>query len=409
MDYEKAYKEALERARKIHDEIVNNEVIGFPGQITDIFPELAESEDEKIRKKIEQLIRLNTSGAEKTHLLAWLEKQKENPKNAISIPADCASNAKCPYKIHGEGEFIGDIHDSPAYWRGWDDAMKHKESLHIPESCKENPDSFTDGQKEQKPIKWTDLTWKDIVQLEGIINNVNYEFRNGIGQESFGKEVLEKFREYKGDEYLDGTEQKPAECLKAERDGWYVCIKDFYAGGKKQCSVGDLVQAKGGMYMMGKEDISEWFRRAYYEEVRDASWSNTNTNIPEQKPVEWSEEDERILTSIIERGSSQVPFGEPALRGEQMEWLMNRLKSLRPPKDCSDCSKHLQGYIDGRGDAENKLLDMYGILLMPDGELRMKPQWKPSVEQMRALQNAVALTACDKDLARLYNQLKKLM
>lgn len=37
-----------------------------------------------------------------------------------------------------------------------------------------------------------------------------------------------------------------------------------------------------------------------------------------------------------------------------------------------------------------------------------KPSWKPSEEQMKALQNAVALTACDKELARLYNQLKKL-
>ena len=70
--------------------------------------------------------------------------------------------------------------------------------------------AYLEKQKEQKPIRWTDLTWKDIVELEGIINNVNYEFRNGIGQESFGKEVLEKFREYKGDEYLDEIEQKPA-------------------------------------------------------------------------------------------------------------------------------------------------------------------------------------------------------
>ena len=95
-------------------------------------------------------------------------------------------------------------------------------------------------------------------------------------------------------------EQKPAECLKAERDGWYVCTKDYYRGGRKQCSIGDLVQAKGGMYMMGEEDISEWFRRAYYEEVRDrCSWipgPNTNTNIPQQ---EWSEEDKRILKGII--------------------------------------------------------------------------------------------------------------
>lgn len=36
------------------------------------------------------------------------------------------------------------------------------------------------------------------------------------------------------------------------------------------------------------------------------------------------------------------------------------------------------------------------------------PSWKPSEKQMESLQNAVALTACDKELARPYNQLKKL-
>ena len=73
-------------------------------------------------------------------------------------------------------------------------------------------------------------------------------------------------------------EQKPTECLKAERDGWYMCIKDYYRGGKKQCSVGDLVQAKGGMYMMDGEDISEWFRKAYYDEIKTVEWNKATIN-----------------------------------------------------------------------------------------------------------------------------------
>ena len=83
MDYEKKYNEALERARKIHDEIVNNEVIGFPGQITDIFPELAESEDEKAKKIIASVF--SEAGnryiqkSERDIVLAYLEKQKEIP------------------------------------------------------------------------------------------------------------------------------------------------------------------------------------------------------------------------------------------------------------------------------------------------------------------------------------------
>lgn len=66
-------------------------------------------------------------------------------------------------------------------------------------------------QTEQKPVKskpkWTELTWEDINTLENLMNNVHYEFRNGISAKGFGLEVLERFRETKGDEYLDEEEQ----------------------------------------------------------------------------------------------------------------------------------------------------------------------------------------------------------
>lgn len=51
--------------------------------------------------------------------------------------------------------------------------------------------------------KWADLeeddngiyiTYKDISNLEEIMNYVHYEFRNGIGKDSFGKEVIEQFK-----------------------------------------------------------------------------------------------------------------------------------------------------------------------------------------------------------------------
>ena len=82
MDYEKKYKEALERARKIHSEIVNNEIIGFPGQIEDIFPELRESEDERVRKEMISFLRSpfikeNLTNEKVAPWLSYLEKQKE--------------------------------------------------------------------------------------------------------------------------------------------------------------------------------------------------------------------------------------------------------------------------------------------------------------------------------------------
>ena len=78
----RAYDEALERARKIHSEIVNNELLGFPRQIEDIFPQLRESEDERIRKELINFLRSpfikeNLTDKKVAPWIAYLEKQKE--------------------------------------------------------------------------------------------------------------------------------------------------------------------------------------------------------------------------------------------------------------------------------------------------------------------------------------------
>ena len=74
MDYKKKYKEALERAKEI-----NNEQRAQPFNImTRVFPELAESEDEKIRKELlNYLYDVHDDDEDRARWLAWLEKQDE--------------------------------------------------------------------------------------------------------------------------------------------------------------------------------------------------------------------------------------------------------------------------------------------------------------------------------------------
>ena len=75
MDYEKLYKNALERAKSF-------ELPEYKNIMVSIFPELAESEDEKIRKALIEMVH-DTTGDElwvdynvhKEEALAWLEKQ----------------------------------------------------------------------------------------------------------------------------------------------------------------------------------------------------------------------------------------------------------------------------------------------------------------------------------------------
>lgn len=73
MDYEKKYKEALERAKRLH-----SEPTGGTERIVceQIFPELKESEDERIRKELCKAIWTYVPTEEGQEYIAWLEKQK---------------------------------------------------------------------------------------------------------------------------------------------------------------------------------------------------------------------------------------------------------------------------------------------------------------------------------------------
>ena len=103
------------------------------------------------------------------------------------------------------------------------------------------------------------------------------------------------------------------------------------------------------------------------------------------KPAEWNEEDiKKIRSEEYTKGFNDAAFG-----GKVKEWSEedenNLHRVIRVLEDNDSDWKELSDWLKS-----------------------LRPSWKPSEEQMKALQNAVALTACDKELARLYNQLMKL-
>ena len=86
MDYEKKYNEALERARRVYRNYKNLfPKYSYSEDIENIFPELRESEDERIRKVIfnlllgmrEEIFTSQDDIVTKEKALAYLEKQKE--------------------------------------------------------------------------------------------------------------------------------------------------------------------------------------------------------------------------------------------------------------------------------------------------------------------------------------------
>lgn len=101
----RAYDEVLERANKQRSDYQkeldkadkNSQLAGLLragiSAIDMVLPELAESEDERIRKAIIELLkevgRDDTGISENAKcMIAYLEKQKENPKSANSISLD---------------------------------------------------------------------------------------------------------------------------------------------------------------------------------------------------------------------------------------------------------------------------------------------------------------------------------
>ena len=290
MDYEKAYKAVLKTATQwIKDGCTDKERICLES----VFPELRESEDEKIRKALVIMMKVprkeifEAQGITKEQALAYLEKPKEQ----------------------------GHICDSAQFEEGF---KAGRES------------GLRDGQKY-------------------VLNNLD----------SYGL-------------------CKPAEWSEENENNLELvidCIYKFYP---------DPVM---------KYKLKEWLKSL--------------------RPVkqEWSEEDERILKGIIGLIDHDQHYG--VSNNEMISWL----KSLRPLKDCSDCAKHLEGYISGRSAAENKLLEQFGALVTPEGELHIKPRWKPSEEQMGALNYAYCELFKREDvghnilgpLQKLLDDLKKLM
>ena len=124
-------------------------------------------------------------------------------------------------------------------------------------------------------------------------------------------------------------------------------------------------------------------------------------------------EDERIRKELVE--AFNLLDIESSWNGIPVKSVLAWLEKQKEQKDCSDCSKHLEGYINGRADAENKLLSEYGIVISPNGELRMKPRpkWMPFETHLDAVRDAVKILADSNPsisvrLSILYDQIKKL-
>ena len=248
----RAYDEALDRMK--HVVIVPKNEKALQALKETIFPELAESEDERIRKELIETIGCISSDSEcaiflseqqKQRYLAYLEKQKDASK-AI----DAVERIDKYIDLHlANAHDMKDSNPDKKYYRGWDDALGKMagilQDVYSGEKKKESLGDFIDNfpysdQKEQN----------EDVPLQPIIYTEQGE-------------VLAK--------------QKPKEPGYKHED--YFC---------ERC--------QANAFNAGRESV-----------------------LKEQKPVEWSKEDELMMKAVI-----------GCLNEKKHPKLCAFLKSLRP-------------------------------------------------------------------------------
>ena len=220
MDYEKKYKEALERAKELHGTVAAGRDF-----LAEIFPELAESEDERIREWLITQLQNNYMGNYwAIQAIAYLEKQKEHQKKTDapeekSVGGNFLSSHKDKILYEIAQDYVDGVkeYNSEPTWDLMETAvcygyLVHKEQMeknrlvHCDSLTKEEYDietafadeiiekenrtpTFIDAikygmklQKEQKPEEWD--------ELQAEFRNINEAFEEGK------KEVVAKPERY---------------------------------------------------------------------------------------------------------------------------------------------------------------------------------------------------------------------
>ena len=331
--------------------------------IQTLIPELRESDDERIREELIETVNSINDGMivlseqQKQRYLAWLEKHKE-PVRKFTVQELLDE--------YDKGYEHGKLEGCTA---GYNKAMKDVELKEQNPNCSAYLD-LASNEFEACMLRY----------LQSAFNRKN-DFEINVDTKKYAGQLLEiakkeqkpilKFKVGDKIHLIDGTSPNyEDDCITIREIGTINYIGEFKEGYVpiKEQDKWELVKEQKPNYCHYGGDPSE-------ERCKYCSAACSARITEEQKP-EWSEEDERILDGLIRLYSNTYSgerwpwkIGEPITYGDIVKFL----KSLKPQK-----------------------------------------HWKPSEEQMKALQHAI--DACelewvyqDDELRSLFTDLEKLM
>ena len=476
-NYEKKYKEALERAKTFYKrwdsiEATNSELV--LKEVKEIFPELKESEDEMIRKytiwhlKHTRTYLDNSINNHVDEAIAWLEKQGE--KKPIVESTEHSYITPNPEFFQWIYDRLVHVHNENP---NVDYMLSLKERIEDMQKSKDNVkpkfkvgDWITNG---ACIIKITSIDdryyWHDNDCVGGDIESIDKEYhlwtikdaRDGDVLVSINPFIFKGFEDkmhpnnptaycgihtsnnfiiYNGKEAWTNHEVHPAtkkeagflfqkmeeagyewdaekkelikiNLTKAEHGKYYYCIKDYFYGGKKIASKGDVVQALRGLPIMGIEDIGEYFLPVNFIKCNSA----------------WNEEDESMLTRCIGILGKCYMKELPNKVEEELIWLKSIKNKIQPNKEWSEEDEEFISILIER---INQLYVVSEKLCKYEDRDRLNPKhkdwliekikslkpyhyWKPSEEQLNEVKNAIGVSGTNGIvLLSLYNNLLKL-
>ena len=362
MDYEKAYKEALKRAKSELNVWGSIDYDAYK-HIVRIFPELAESEDEKIRKEVIETINgtLHPNSKKRNELIAWLEKQGEkNPVyiNNISIQQMVEHYASTDeydgndYKGKPVGCMIR------AYRQGLTDML---------------------NSMKQKPINDTDEEIVKVVENTSILDMVEPKFK--VGDWVVYDGWVCQITDVKEDGYCNSVHGFiPKEREEVMRLWTIQDAKD-----------GDvLVDVYGNIGMFEKHDDFDW--SSYYSLGYNRGFQCFKIEHENEKTYPATKEQRDLLFQKMKEAGYKWDADNKKLKKEEVDNLHNYLYGEQKPEWSEEdkqfllvCKNALAKYqVSDKWDAniisrwlENKLKS-----------LKPQSQWKPSDEQINLVEHA---------------------
>ena len=219
-NYEQKYKEALGRASHIKDD----SMVATPQEVAEyLFPELRDSEDERIRKEIlheistyppapEGLIKKETLD----RWIAWLEKQKDKCK-------DCPSR--------------GNTH---SYLKGYED-----------------------GQKEQNPAEWSEEDEAIRIEVIKLLSNPSlYEACEHLREESVDWLKTLHTKVNVNSEKVSANSEKVNVNWSEEDEKMLKCCLIAINHYEKTCNIGDHLPTKFNIegYLTSVDKVKSWLK-----------------------------------------------------------------------------------------------------------------------------------------------------